>query len=256
MAALSLQENIQTWLLRAGTLIRAMRAESFAAENKDDNTPVTAIDKAVEQFLRDCIMQAYPDDGIIGEEFPPHLPEAPRQWYIDPIDGTRALLGGFPTFTTLIGLTENNHPALGVIFQPVTGDLWIGDRKAASRNNQPCHSRKEIIRIEDALFSTTSPYLFSDHEKPYIEILIQKSCICQFGGDAYAYGLLASGTVDLIVESGLDNHDFMALIPVIEGAGGVITDWQGQPLSPQSDGTVCAAGNSALHRQALEILNP
>lgn len=225
-------------------------------QEKADGTPVTKIDKAIETFLREKIMQNFPEDGIIGEEFPAHQPKAPRQWIIDPIDGTRTLIAGFPTFTTLIALMENDRAVISAMLQPITGEFWIGEHTTRTElNGTPVQCRTHITTLEEAHFATTSPFLVETKDKPIIEHFIQHSKLCLLGGDGYAYGKLASGTVDLVIESGMQSYDFMPLIPIVTGAGGIMTDWQGNELTLYSKGQVIAASSEPLHEQAMALLN-
>jgi inositol-phosphate phosphatase/L-galactose 1-phosphate phosphatase/histidinol-phosphatase len=237
------------WLAEAGEVILRLMQRDYHAELKEDFTPVTVIDKAVESLLRERIMQHFPAMGIRGEEFPPHQPDADDCFWIDPIDGTRALLAGFPTFTILLGLAHRGIPQLGAIYQPITKELWVSAGKPPiPYQTRPCS------RLEHAFFSTTSPFLFAPEHQPRIATLLNTVMAYQLGGDGYAYAKLASGKIDLILESGLKPYDFMALVPVITAAGGVITDWQGQPLTVHSEGNICAAGDIFLHKEALEFL--
>lgn len=256
MTTENIQSQVAHWLHEAGELILSMSAHSVSGALKADSTPVTEIDHAVEIFLRERIMAAYPAQGIIGEEMPSHQPEAPQRWLIDPIDGTRALMAGFSSYTILLALAEANSAQYGAIYQPITRELWWGDRKAKTTtlNGKQIHTRP-CTQIEEAFFSTTSPLLFRAEDQPHITQLMHRCKAYQLGGDGYAYGKLASGRIDLIIESGLKPYDFMALIPVIEGAGGIITDWQGNMLTLESSGDVCAAGDVQIHAKALQALN-
>ncbi|MDG1286720.1 MAG: inositol monophosphatase family protein [Rickettsiales bacterium] len=224
-------------------------------EKKPDGTPVTAVDREIELFLREEIKSNFPEDGIIGEEFPPHQPEAENQWIIDPIDGTRALIAGVPTFTTLIALLKNGHPQFSMMLQPVTGETWFGDNETTHYNGEATHCQK-VETLAAAIFSTTSPQLFRDADKPIIDSIMQNARNCQLGEDGYAYGKLAKGDLHLVVESGLKPYDFLPLVPIVIGAGAIMTDWQGNPLTLESNGDVIAASSKALHKQALALLNP
>jgi inositol-phosphate phosphatase/L-galactose 1-phosphate phosphatase/histidinol-phosphatase len=244
----------EKWLRQAGQLLLSMQQGDLSIEAKEDATPVTAIDRAVERLLRSLIMAEFPDHGIRGEEFPPYRPEAPCQWVIDPVDGTRALMGGVPVFTTLLALVEHGKPVLGAIYQPITRDLWLGVAgQGTTLNRQPVQARA-CISLGQAMFSSSSSLLFEPEEKPKMEQIYQSVRDCQFGADAYAYGRIASGHIDLVVESGLKPHDFMALLPVLQGAGATVTDWQGRPITMESNGKICAAGDVRVHEEALEIL--
>jgi histidinol phosphatase-like enzyme (inositol monophosphatase family) len=235
----------------AGTAIRPLFRTVFTAESKADASPVTQADRAAEQAIRALLAEHRPTDGVIGEEYGADRPEAERVWVIDPIDGTRAFISGRPIFGTLIALIEQGRPVLGVIDQPVTGERWIGARGHATLfNGQPARSRA-CPTLDRALFATTAPWLCSAFDR-----VRAASGDTVLGGDCYNYGLVASGHVDLVVEDGLKLHDFAALVPVIEGAGGRVTDWAGQPLDGASRGDVLAVGDPALLDQLVPLLEP
>lgn len=253
---MSLLANISDWLQKSGSLTRNLLNSPLKSEWKADRTPVTEIDQTVEHFLRESIIQHYPEDGIIGEEFPAHQPDATRQWIIDPIDGTRALIGGFPTFTTLIAMMENDRAIVSGMLQPITNECWVAEHQAQTLYNKKAVScDQNVEHLSDACFATTSTLLVSEQDKPKIEHFMREAKLYQLGADGYAYGKLTCGTVDLIVESGMQPYDFMPLIPIITGAGGIITDWQGKELTLRSNGQVIAASSKALHQQAMALLN-
>jgi len=223
-------------------------------ETKADASPVTVADRQVEEFLRAEIGRRYPDHGLLGEEFGIQDGEAPVVWSIDPIDGTRSFITGNPLWGCLLAVLHEQRPVFGIIDVPCTGERWVGVRGRGSwLNGERCRTRTGS-RLQDAILQTTSPDLFAGEDARAFERLSSAVHLRRFGGDCYAYALLASGTVDLVAEAGLMPYDYLALAPVIEGAGGVITDWRGGPLGPRSDGRVLAAANADLHRQALRIL--
>ena len=245
--------NIQKEL---SELSHRLIADHRIIDEKQDGTPVTQIDREIELFLREKIQEHFPDDGIIGEEFPAHQPDAARQWIIDPIDGTRTLIAGFPTFTTLIAFMENDRAVTSAMLQPMTGEFWVGEQQQhTTLNGKPVHCRQHITSLEEAHFATTSPFLVEAKDKPIIEHFMQEAKLCLLGGDGYAYGRFASGGVDLVIESGMQPYDFMPLIPIVTGAGGIMTDWQGAELTLHSQGQVIAASSKALHEQARTLLN-
>ena len=225
-------------------------------EAKADESPVTEADRAIEAEMRRQITQVFPSHGILGEEQEGARLEASRIWVIDPIDGTKSFLSGMPTYGTLIACLSDGRPDLGVISIPPTGERWTGQRgKPSLLNGTPCRTsgRKHLA---DAILYTTSPDSFDPAGLARFETLSKKVAMRRFGGDCYAYGLLACGHVDLLFEMNLHPYDYMALVPVIEGAGGVITDWAGQPLTLESDGNVIAAASAELHAEALAALGP
>ena len=238
----------------AGEVLRRYFRSPIKVEDKADQSPVTVADRETEQALRRLIERRYPDHGIEGEEFPDRNPGASLVWSLDPIDGTKAFITGRPLFGTLISLVQDGRPLLGVIDQCILGERWVGALGRPSTLNGREIRVRPVDRLEDAVLSTTSPLLFEPEERQRYDRVEQAVKLAMFGGDCYAYGLLALGFTDLIVEAGLDGHDFLAIVPVIEGAGGIMTDWQGAPLGRASDGRVLAAGDRRVHQAALALL--
>jgi inositol-phosphate phosphatase/L-galactose 1-phosphate phosphatase/histidinol-phosphatase len=239
----------------AGDAIRPFFRARFEMETKSDASPVTQADRASEAAIRAILNVERPGDGIIGEEYGTERGEAERVWVIDPIDGTRAFIAGRPLFGTLIALLEAGKPVLGIIDQPIIGDRWVGAagrptlfRDAVARS-RPCPA------VAQAYVASTSPAAFPTEDYPAFARLSAEARDTLWGGDCHNYGLLASGHLDLVVESGLKLYDFAALVPVIEGAGGRMCDWNGQPLDIASDGRVIASGNAELIPAVVELLN-
>jgi histidinol phosphatase-like enzyme (inositol monophosphatase family) len=242
----------------AGAAIRPLFRADFAEERKADHTVVTEADRAAEAAMRALIEEHCPDDGIIGEEYGAHNEGAGRQWVLDPIDGTQSFVAGRPIFGTLIALCQEGWPVLGIIDQPINGERWVGALgKGTTFNGKPAHVRP-CPSLEGASIATTSPHCFSDEEADaYLRVVAKaypKLPYPVYGGDCYNYGLLASGHLDIVIESGLKLHDYAALVPVVEGAGGQMSDWQGNPLDMQSDGSVLALGESARLDDVLEAM--
>ncbi|WP_062118236.1 inositol monophosphatase family protein [Aureimonas sp. AU40] len=217
--------------------------------SKADETPVTVADRAIEAELRARIEARFPEHGIFGEEMGVKRGSGPT-WVIDPIDGTKSFVTGLPLFGTLIAMLEGGRPVLGLIDMPALGERWTGSAAGAFLNGRP--ARTSACRaVKDARFFTTSPEPFRGADEAIYRRFVEGTAIRRFGGDCYAYGLLASGHCDLIAECGLQPYDYMALVPVIEAAGGVVTDWSGAALTLGSDGRVLAAATPALHAEAL-----
>ena len=237
----------------AGGIARRHWKSSVSVEMKADASPVTVADREIESALRKLIEAEFPGHGIVGEEYGNIRPDAEYQWVIDPIDGTRAFIANIPTFTTLIALAKDGVPIAGLIDQPVTGERWVGTQGKTSLNNEPVRAHGSVA-LKQAALSTTSTNYFSAIEAAAFEALKTQCARVMPGGDAYAYALLASGRQDIAVDAAMKPYDFCALRPVVEGAGGVITDWNGRAITLSSDGRVLAAANAALHRQALAIL--
>ncbi len=223
-------------------------------EVKADSTPVTAIDRQVERRLREMIAERFPDHGVLGEEFGASDLEAEYVWVLDPIDGTIHFIAGNPLFGSLIALTRDGVPLLGVIDHAITGDRWIGaDGLGTTRNGRAVRVRGGAA-LDTAFLTSSNPDYFGPQERPAFERLRAAVRWTLYGGSCYAYGLLASGRSDLAVDAGLEAVDLCALVPVVEGAGGVITDWRGAPVTLKASGQVLAAGDAALHAAALRFL--
>jgi inositol-phosphate phosphatase / L-galactose 1-phosphate phosphatase / histidinol-phosphatase len=240
----------------AGAAILPYFRGAFGLEAKDDDSPVTLADRAAETAIRQILEAERPDDGIIGEEFGSVRPGAARQWVIDPIDGTTSFVAGRPIFGTLIALMQDGWPVLGIIDQPVAKERWTGVVGHPTLFNGAIVRTRACLQLSDALLATTSPSLFSNHDAEHFMSLAAKTAHRRliWGGDCYNYGLLASGHVDLVVESGLKLHDLAALVPIVEGAGGQMCDWSGEPLSADSAGDVIALGDPARLEDVLEAL--
>lgn len=235
--------------------IRPYFRADHGLEVKADASPVTLADRAAEAAMRAILNAERPGDGIVGEEFGVERGAASRCWVLDPIDGTRSFIAGRAIFGTLVALIEDSVPVIGIIDQPIQNERWLGVAGRPTRfNGAPCASRR-CDALAGAQLATTSPYLFSDGGLAGFERLRNATRGLVLGGDCYAYGTVALGQLDLVVEEGLKLHDFAALVPVVEGAGGRMTDWAGQPLGRNSDGRVIAAGDPALIDQALAFLS-
>jgi len=238
----------------AGEAIRPFYRARFAIETKADQSPVTEVDRAAEAAMRAILERERPGDGINGEEYGADRPDASRIWALDPIDGTRAFLAGRPLFGTLIALIEDGVPVLGVIDQPIARDRWVGAAGRGTTLNGVAAHVRTCAALDRAHLATTSPSLFNYEGGVAFRRLQGLVRDTLWGGDCHNYALLASGHLDLVVESGLKLHDFAALAPVVEGAGGRMTDWQGRPLDVSSEGDVIAAGDPALIEKAVEAL--
>lgn len=235
---------------------RHFRSSALTVEAKPDLSPVTEADHAIEQRLRGEVAAGHPDHGFVGEEFEPDRPDAEFVWVVDPIDGTKAFLAGKPTFGTLIALLRHGRPLLGVIDHPALGERWIGALgHPTTHDGRPVHARR-CPQLKAAVLYASSPEMFQGGDRDRFERLRAGVRVNGWGSDCLAYGLLASGFVDLVAEAAMGPHDFLPLVPVVEGAGGRITDWEGQPLrlAVGERGRVLAAGDPALHAKALAAL--
>lgn len=228
----------------------------FVIEHKDAASPlVTIADREAERAIRSLIESAALKHSIIGEEFGRKRGDSRYTWVLDPIDGTLAFATGKLSFGTLLGLMDGKQLVLGIIDQPILKERWVGFSGQPTTLNGRVVSTRKVGRLEDAILSITTPVTFdSQCRRNALERLQQRVRITSYGGDCYHFGLLASGCIDLICEAGFEFHDFAAVVPVIEGAGGIITDWQGKPLNENSNGEILAAGSEELHCQALKII--
>lgn len=217
--------------------------------------PVTEADRAAEQAMRRLIRDTFPAHGIIGEEFENVEAQAPYVWALDPIDGTKSFIAGLPAWGTLIGLMKDGDPVYGMMHQPFIKERFFGDGGVA-RYQGPAGERllqtRDCGRVEDALLFTTSPRLMNAADRAAFSVVEERARLSRYGGDCYAYCMVAAGLVDLVIETELHDHDVIALVPVIEGAGGVITSWEGG--SPVAGGRVVAAGSRKVHEEALRLL--
>jgi histidinol phosphatase-like enzyme (inositol monophosphatase family) len=217
--------------------------------------PVTVADRAAEQAVRSALTEAYPTHGVIGEEFGTTGADADYRWIIDPIDGTRSFILGLPLWGTLIGLSWRGKPLLGLMDQPFTGErFWGAEGEAHFRQ----HGTEQLVRtrpcasLGDAMLVSTSPDFFTGEEETRFETITRAVRLRRFGGDCYNYCMLALGQVDLVVEAGLQEYDILPLIPIIEGAGGVVSTWEGGDA--RGGGSILAAGDSRLHAAAVKLL--
>ncbi len=243
----------------AAAVIRPFFREPIGIDRKGDASPVTAADRAAERAIRAVLAERFPDHGILGEEFGAEREASAFQWVLDPIDGTKSFITGRPSFTTLIALLHEGVPVLGLINQPITGERWLGLAGRPTLFTAPAGfaataRTRQGAALAEAQLSCTTLDLFTPASRPLWERLAARVAQVTWGGDAYAHGLLAIGSVDLIAEATYKIWDWAALVPVIEGAGGVITDWAGRALRPGADGSVLAAGSAALHAEALAVL--
>jgi myo-inositol-1(or 4)-monophosphatase len=242
----------------AGEVIRPYFRKRIAVIDKGQAVfdPVTAADKGAEEAIRALIKRERPQDGILGEEYGEEAGISGRVWVIDPIDGTRAFITGQTQWGTLIALGEGGTPVLGILDQPVLRERFVGTTDGSFLHSPEGNSRLAVracAGLGEAVLMTTNPWdYFSQSEQRMFRSLSQACLLTRFGGDCYAYGLLAMGFVDLVVEARLKPWDIQALIPIIEAAGGVVTDWGGAPCL--DGGRVIAAGDARVHAEALKFL--
>lgn len=240
----------------AGEAIRPFFRSGFDHETKQDASPVTEADRAAESAIRKILDAEYPRDAVIGEEFGEKPGSSGRSWVIDPIDGTVSFMAGRPIFGTLIALLEDGWPVLGVIDQCINKERWIGATGYPTTLNGSPTTTRRCSALSEASLATSGPQYFTQHDGDHFMSLAAKTAHKRmlFGGDCYNYALLASGHIDIIVEADLKLHDFAALIPVIIGSGGMMSDWSGEPLHAASNGHVIAVGDPARLDDVLEAL--
>lgn len=239
--------------LARGEIIPRFRT-MLTIDDKADASPVTLADRNAEAVMRAAIEKAYPTHGVIGEEYGAIREDAEWVWVLDPVDGTKSFICGRPTFTTLIGLMHRGQPTLGVIDQAILNERWIGISNAATTlNGQPVRT-SNIQSLAQARIGSTGPQYYTADGLSRLTQLQAASRFTLWGGDAYLFGQVALGGLDIGIEQGLKLHDFAALAPVVLGAGGMMTDWQGKALDIESDGAVLASANPTLHAAALSCL--
>lgn len=218
--------------------------------------PVTLADKGAEAAIRRAIAARYPDHGVIGEEYGEDRPDAEFVWVLDPIDGTRAFISGLPVWTTLIALRHEGRPVVGAIAQPFLGEVFLGGPSGARRvtaDGERALRVRPCPVLDQALIATTDPYLFKGEEALAFDRLRSAVRLARYGCDAYAYAMVALGSMDLVIEAGLKAWDVEAAIPVIEGAGGIITDWTGAEIG-RDGGKMLISGDARVHDQAIRVL--
>ena len=239
----------------SGEYVRAKFRRPHELYVKDDASPVTEVDRAVETRLRAMIESEHPTHGIMGEEFGNTDLNASHVWIIDPIDGTKQFAAGLQTFGTLIALAREGKPILGIIEQPVTGERWVAAEGGPTRNEGVALSTRACPELSSAVMAASAPDYFKGEAWAAYERLNEMTRWTVYGGGCHGYAQLAAGFIDLGIEARNDPFDYCALVPIVECAGGVITDWDGAPLTIFSGDRYVAAGDASLHAQALEVIN-
>ncbi len=243
----------------SGETILPFFRTSLSIDNKSathDFDPVTEADRAAEAVMRRLIKAHFPKHGIVGEEFGSEGEDAEYVWVLDPIDGTKSFISGFPIWGTLIALLHKGTPVFGMMHQPFIGERFSGDGGSAHYSGSTGERRLAVRRcasLRDATLFTTSPLLMKPADRAAFDRVQQAVRLTRYGGDCYSYCMLAAGHLDLVIETELKPYDIAALIPIIRGAGGVVTTWEGKPA--QSGGRIVAAGDPRVHEAALKLLN-
>ncbi len=243
----------------SGETILPFFRTSLSVENKNkghDLDPVTEADRAAEAVMRRMIKDSFPLHGIVGEEFGSEHADAEYVWVLDPIDGTKSFIAGMPIWGTLIALMHRGAPVFGMMHQPYIGERFSGDGGSA-RYEGLSGKRKLAVRrcasLAEATLFTTSPRLMNESDRDRFARVESEVRLSRYGGDCYAYCMLAAGHLDLIIETELKPYDVAALVPIVNGAGGIMTTWEGEPA--QSGGRIIAAGDKRVHEAAMKLLN-
>ena len=258
MSAVDFAAFVDQLATAAGEAIRPFFRTALGVENKGKAgtfDPVTEADRAAETTMRALIRKTFPAHGIIGEEFGSERTDAPYVWVLDPIDGTKSFIAGMPIWGVLIGLLKDGHPVYGMMHQPFIGERFTGDG-ASARYRGPAGERKLSVRscaaTKDAVVFTTSPLLMSEEERARFQKVERAARLSRYGGDCYSYCMVAAGYADIVIEAGLQPYDILPLIPIIEGAGGIVTSWDGGPAL--KGGRIIVAGDRRAHEQAVNLL--
>tara|TARA_Y100000590_G_C15582912_1_gene963042 strand:- start:277 stop:1059 length:783 start_codon:yes stop_codon:yes gene_type:complete len=223
-------------------------------EKKSDNSPVTIADKKCEELIRETIKKYYPSHNVIGEELENENNDKEFTWVIDPIDGTRSFIAGHKDFGTLIALLHNSKPILGIINCPAHNERWIGIKNQPTTLNGNIVKTSKTKKLSESYLCTTGIYFDDKTFRADFDKIIEKTKYYRFGGDCYMYGMLATGLIDIVIEDQLKIWDYMALVPVIEGAGGCITDKFNNKITINSDGSLIATANSEFHQEIFKAL--
>jgi myo-inositol-1(or 4)-monophosphatase len=259
MTAIDFAAFIDRLATVSGEAILPFFRTALGIENKaglDKFDPVTAADRAAETTMRALIRENFPEHGVIGEEFGNERADAEYVWVLDPIDGTKSFIAGMPAWGTLIALMRNGVPVYGMMHQPFIRERFTGDGGAAYYRG-PAGERtlrtRHCAKLSEALMMTTSPLLMNAADRKSFGMVEKKVRLSRYGGDCYAYCMLAAGHIDLVVETELKPYDILPLMPIIAGAGGIVTNWEGEP--PTAGGRIVAAGDKRVHEEALAVLN-
>lgn len=260
MTAIDFTSFVDNLATVAGETILPFFRTSLGVDDKNPGhrfDPVTAADRAAEQAMRALIQRHFPAHGIVGEEFGSERADAEYVWVLDPIDGTKSFIAGMPLWGTLIALTRLGEPVFGMMNQPFTRERFTGDGLAA-RYQGPTGQRDLHVRacasLSDAILFTTSPLLMNEEDRAAFQRIENDAKLSRYGGDCYAYCMLAAGHIDLVIETELKSYDIAPLIPIIRGAGGIVTSWEGGPA--EAGGRIIAAGDPRVHEAAMRVLTP
>ncbi|MDC3091460.1 hypothetical protein OA848_03645 [Rickettsiales bacterium] len=241
---------------KSGKILKKKFEESFNIETKKDGSMVTEVDQQIEELFIKELKKEFPEHGVIGEEYGYQNPNSSHQWIIDPLDGTHSFIAGKPLFGTLLCLTIENIPILGLIDIPILNQRWKGLKGLGVKKNLDiCKIDDDKKHLKDCILSSTSLLMFDSEHLEILKKIYEQVKFPIFGTDCYAYGLLLSGKIDLIIEANMKPWDYMAQVALIKEAGGIISDWSGSSLTTKSDGKVIAAKSEKSYSQAMIYLN-
>ncbi|QFR33099.1 histidinol-phosphatase [Ancylobacter sp. TS-1] len=259
MSAVDFETFVHELATVSGQAILPFFRTALGVEDKSGGAtfdPVTAADRAAEQAMRTLIRRTFPSHGVRGEEFPDDGIDADYVWVLDPIDGTKSFICGMPAWGTLIGLCRHGQPVYGMMHQPFVRERFFGDG-AQARYRGPAGDRRLSVRacagLAEAVMMTTSPLLMDASDRALYQEVERRVRLPRYGGDCYAYCMLAAGHVDLVIETNLNDFDIVPLVPIVAGAGGLVTNWEGG--ADLSGGRVVASGDRRVHDEALKVLN-
>ncbi len=239
---------------RASEIARKYFRTEFDIDHKSDSSPVTVADQLTEQFIREALLSRFPGHAIFGEEFGRETTDSEYEWVIDPIDGTRSFVTGMPLYGMLLALLKNSRPRFGIVRMPELNEVYYGDCISATRNGNESIRCSTTRSLDDAIVYINEGEKINQHDPELFETLCSTGRVMRLGYDCYPHMLLASGFVDLVIDFDLKPYDYLSLIPVVEGAGGIISDWNGEALTLESVGQVISAATPELQQQAISLL--
>ena len=240
---------------KSGGILKKKFEESFNIETKNDGSMVTEVHRQIEELFIKELKRKFPEHGVLGEEFGSRKPNSSHQWIIDPLDGTHSFIAGKPLFGTLLCLTIEDIPSVGIVDIPILNERWQGAKGLGVKKNMSKCKITDDKQLKDCILSSTSLLMFDENHVEIIKNIYKQVKFPIFGTDCYAYGLLLSDKIDMIIEANMKPWDYMAQVTLIKEAGGIISDWSGKPLTVKSDGKVIAAKSEKSYSQAMVYLN-
>jgi inositol-phosphate phosphatase/L-galactose 1-phosphate phosphatase/histidinol-phosphatase len=245
----------ETLVDESGKIILGYWRQDLEVLDKADESPVTIADREAEARIRALIEARYPEHGIAGEEYGRVRMDAEYIWSLDPVDGTKAFISGSPLFGTLVALLRNGAPVLGIVDIPATGERWIGGEGLATTLKGKLVKTRTGRQLSEATCGSSSPLMFTDDDMEHIARVHDRIKLPIYGGDCYLHGMLALGSIDLVIEAQLSDYDYLAPTAMVQAAGGMVTGWQGEPLGIETTDRIVAAGDPKLHAEVIRLLN-